>query len=180
MSNGIHKAVGAGIPYFLPFIYLMITCLQAAATEEIASVEDILEDNDFAPGLLIGAMVVIIAFLVCMGIGLAIGIVIILFIATATAIGIISTAALVGFYHKSLKSGFKAFILISAAIAGIPVGIVLLLSFQYKTGGSTTLYDILIPGGIGGITGGLLGGVLLYKCLGYGVKMLKRRKQFIA
>ena len=149
-------------------LYLLSGNLPAVAAE-------VAVDDDFTPGLFIGVMMVILVLLFSIGIGLAVGAAILLIATTATALGIISTSAFIAFYYKSLKSGIKAFVLISSTIAGVPMGTGVLFALQHIGHSTTTLYSTIIAGTACGLTGGLLGGIFMFRGLSYLVVMLKHK-----
>ena len=149
-------------------LFLLSSFLPAIASE-------VAVDDDFAPGLFIGVMMLVLVLLFIIGIGLAVGAAFMIIATTATALGIISTSAFIAFYYKSLKSGIKAFILTSSSVAGVPMGIGALFALQHIGHGTTTLYSTIIAGTACGLIGGLLGGIFMFRGLSYLVVMLKHK-----
>lgn len=115
-------------------------------------------DDDFSPmGLfmLIFVICVLLVFLVLVGLGIVFGVLAALSLGLLAALGIISSSAYVGFYHRRFSSGFRALHYQACALLGIPgaVGILWLGARLFHA--DLPLYEILFIGALAGVGAGV-------------------------
>jgi hypothetical protein len=121
--------------------------------------------DDFAPGLLLFALLIMIAGLILVGIGIVLGVVILIVTAILLAFGIVSSSVLIGFIQRRPKYGFMAFLVQVGAVLGVPCGVAglwllkALTDLQFSLG-QTTLYGAFC-GLVGGAITGLVFGLAL-------------------
>ena len=89
--------------------------------------------------------------------------------------GILSTSVIIGIYKKSLRSGFKSFLVIICSIAGIILGsaAAFLINKLFQLSFSNT--SSLISGATGGLAGGILMGLAVFKILQVMAAAFKRK-----
>jgi len=89
--------------------------------------------------------------------------------------GILSTSVIIGIYKKSLQSGFKSFLVIICSIAGMFLGsgAAFLVNKLFELSFSNT--TSIISGAAGGLAGGILMGVAIFKILQIMAAAFKRK-----
>ncbi len=128
------------------------------------------DDDEFNLFLLSLLLIFVCAMIGAAIIGAMAATILLLFLFALMALGVLSTSIAVGLYKRSFSAGFKSFLMIlfgltGAIIAGI--GLVLIdYLFRLPTSG---LSSFLI-----GITGGLIGGLLLAIATHHGFQWLIR------
>jgi len=123
----------------------------ASATTSPASVSD---DGDFAPGLGLFALFMVMAILVLVGIGAMIGLVLLCMVAVMLAAGIMSASAAIGLASRNPGTAFKAFFIQLGSLGGMVcgVGVVWLANHIFQTG--LAFRWIAVIGGLGGLLAG--------------------------
>ncbi len=110
-------------------------------------------DDDFSPmGLF---MLIFVICVVLVGLGIVFGVLAALSLGLLAALGIISSSAYVGFYHRRFSSGFRALHYQACALLGLPgaVGILWLGARLFHA--DLPLYEILFIGALAGIGAGV-------------------------
>lgn len=124
-------------------------------------------DADFAPGLFIGAVLMIAVLLVLIGIGLVLGLAIVGLAAAGLAFGVLSASVLVGYLNKSVHTGLRTFVLIVSALLGALAGIVLIAVIESLQHIPFSVLQTIVSGGIAGSVGGYFMGLLFLRLVGY-------------
>lgn len=157
-----------GLLKTIPFSSLLQTAyfLQSA---------DFPDDQDFAPGLFFGVLLVFFVILFCIGAGIVFAVLSVLAIVAFTTLGIISTSVYVGLYKKSFSKGALAFFLLVGALAGVFTGVGGFLFITILFDLSYTLPVILVSGSIGGLIAGILFGFLFFKILKLTAKLVQNK-----
>jgi len=121
-----------------------------------SGVEPISPDNDFAPGLLLGALIVFALIFVLVGIGIVLAALFVVLTGILAGLGMISTAGIVALLRRRFSSGVRALYYQICMVAAMPCGAGVLglarMIFSIPFRGR----DILIFGSIAGGFGGLL------------------------
>ncbi len=117
-------------------------------------------DNDFAPGLLIGTVVMAIGALLLIGVGIVLSLMVFAFVAVLVSAGVLSTSVIVGLNKRSFTKGFKTFIYLFPSSFGLLIGALglalLNMVMHWFSPGAATLI-----GATAGLTAGLFIGFLL-------------------
>lgn len=104
---------------------------------------------------MLGGLIVLCLVLVLIGIGLVLAALAVLSLGVLAALGIISSSAYVGFYHRSCSSGFRALHYQACALLAVPgaVGVLWLGACLFHAG--LPLHEILFIGALAGIGAGV-------------------------
>jgi hypothetical protein len=124
----------------------------AAAESPPAGVdgESEFRDDDFAPGLLVFALLAAVVILLLIGVGICLGVVCLVVTAILVTLGIITTSAAAGIAARKPRTGFKVLFLQLGAAAAIPCGVGCACLAVW-------LLDLAVTPLQAGVTGGLLG-----------------------
>ncbi|NID09306.1 hypothetical protein [Fibrivirga algicola] len=124
------------------------------------------ELDDFAPGLLAAALVFLVFFLVCIGIGIGIALVGISILAGLISFGVLSTSSLFGLRIGPKTTYFSVFWIsclgLFGAAAGL-IGLFILNEFHHWFTTQTALYTGTLAGLAGGALTGWLSHRLVYQ-----------------
>ena len=93
--------------------------------------------------------------------------------------GIVSASLLIGLYKRSLQSGFKSLLLISASLLGIACGLFILYLINLFLHLHLTGYQILLAGAGGGLIGGFLSGFIILRMIKTILKIMLNKLKFI-
>ncbi|MBN1428733.1 MAG: hypothetical protein JXB07_10130 [Anaerolineae bacterium] len=117
------------------------------------------EDDDFAPGLLIGVLLFFALVLVILGVGIAIAAVIIGGLAFLTLMGIISSSVLIGFIQQKPGSALSAFLTQVCAAIGAFCGIIAGWAVLFLTEWPLDFWLVTGAGAASGLLGGAMVGL---------------------
>lgn len=117
-------------------------------------------DSDFTPGLLIGAVIMAVGFLILIGVGVVLAALVFGFVAILVSVGVLSTSVIVGLNKRSFTKGFKTFIYLLPSSFGLLLGSLGLALLNMVTHWFSTGVATLI-GAASGLTAGLCIGILL-------------------
>jgi len=105
-------------------ILALITSFAMSTVVVAAEVADAVPpDDDFAPGLLFGALFFGAVLLVLIGIGIVVGLVGVAGAVAFIALGIVSSSALIAILQRRFSAGFRALHYQLLAVIGLPGGI---------------------------------------------------------
>jgi len=115
---------------------------------------------DFSPAIFFAAMIVICVclFLVAAGIvaGIIFGVVAVASATLLSALGIVSSSALIGIFRRRFSSGLRAFHYQICAVAALPAGMgVVALGERFLHAG-IPIREVLVVGGVAGACAGLI------------------------
>lgn len=117
--------------------------------------------DDFAPGLLMFAVVFFGIIVAAAMLGVIITAITLLGIFAMISFGILSASIFAGIYTRSVKKGFKVFfILCSIALGGV-FGCIALYTLNFFTQWYNT-DDAILMGGVFGLVAGLAGGMITF------------------
>lgn len=152
------------------------TTLDTAFSSTDAYIRSV-EDEQFAIFLLLlgtaGVCFMVGFFLV----GVLVFLILLGIVVLCIAAGVISTSVFIGWYKRSLTSGFKSFIIIVASLIGIVSGILGLGLISYLFKLEFDRSTISIAGSICGLITGALLGLVVFKVLRISFRYLKNRLQ---
>lgn len=140
------------------------TMTSVCAAAEVAGA--VPPEDDFAPGLFIGALFICVVLLVLIGVGIVIGIVCAACATAFVGLGIISSSAFVAILRRRFSAGFRALHYQLSAVIGWPCGISALWLGRALFEFPLRNRDLLIFGSAGGILAGI--------CLAFGLDRLVR------
>lgn len=123
-----------------------------ATTTITTNSEDYVEDE---MGSLFLLVLLVVVMMICFGIGFAITLIGLFVVGGLILLGVLSVSVLVSFYQKSLASGLKTMVYLSAAVGGTIFGGLSAFLFNKILHWSSSQLVIII-GSIGGIMTGLL------------------------
>ena len=132
-------------------------------------------DDDFAPGLALMALMMLCVMVLVFCLFLALAAVSIFIVFLFVSAGIISASIIAGIAQRSFAKGFKVFLVSSSAVGGFLVGAIgftiatAMFHWHYQT---TRAFAI---GGIGGLTGGIILGLILYKIVNRLISHLQKK-----
>ena len=171
--------------------FLCINCLSLTAQnipdrkadsiqtiDSIQNSNDVVPEDDFSPGLIVFALIGIGYVAICFGAGLLIALMVLLIALALVSFGVLTASVFMGALTRSAKSGFKTFLVLSFAVAGIPLGAAgfyvcnRLVNLEFSTSES------LIWGAVCGLIAGVLLGFSLYLILKYLVVYIKQRMKW--
>jgi len=147
------------------------------AKTQISGTNSTADDDDFAPGLLFG--VIIIGGIVAGAaiVGCIAAALLMVFIAILISAGIFSASVLAGFYKRSVSAGFKTFIILISTLGGIVIGSAGLYVVKKIFSLHMSSQNAFLFGGGGGLLGGLLMGWIIYKMVIVLFGFLKKKLQ---
>lgn len=148
MENGSGKH--AVLKLAIPVLFLLATRLIAVQAE--ASIEP---EDDFTPMLGIVAIIAICLVFVLIGIGIVIALLIAAAVSLLIALGITSSAVLIGLLRRRFSSGLRALHYQIFAFAAMPAGIGILWLGNWLTARDMQPRFIMITGALAGACGGL-------------------------
>jgi hypothetical protein len=137
----------------LSALVVVVSCLMAFSQTPAG-------DSDFTPGLLIGAVIMAMGFLVLIGVGIVLAALVFGFVAVLVSAGVLSTSVIVGLNKRSFTKGFKTFIYLLPSSFGLLLGALCLALLNMITHWFSTGIATLI-GAASGLTAGLCIGVLV-------------------
>jgi len=132
--------------------------IQSNLTTDTEEFEDI---DDFAPGLFLFAIFAFVFILICVGAGIVLTIVGLLILFGLIGAGILSASILIGLNKKSVTKGFKTFLVSTATIGGLIIGMISFWIFN-KITHWWTLKTTLFAGSISGLLAGVVFGLFAF------------------
>ncbi|MCS3796964.1 hypothetical protein [Niastella sp. OAS944] len=160
--------------YFLTIIILIFTTTlitqgqitdsakqRSAQTDSVANSmnNDLEPEDDFAPGLLLFALVFIGIIAGAAVFGVAMTTIAMLGIFAMVSFGIVSASIIAGLYTRSVTKGFKVFFILSSIVVGGLFGCTALYTLNFFTGWYN-VDDAILLGSAFGLVAGLTGGMI--------------------
>ena len=138
--------------------------VQGAPSGTGAEAAQVKDDDDFAPGLFFGVLIMFGVLLAAVACGVVMIVSGILLLFALVSFGIVSASVMVGLNRRSLAQGFKTFIVLSSSAGGLCAGtlIMYVLNEIFKW---WTVKTAIIFGLIGGLWGGMALGFLAFYIL---------------
>ena len=131
-------------------------------------------DDDFAPGLFVFAVLGLACICAFVGVGIAFTFIGFTALAGFITVGIVSASIIVTIHQKSIKRGFKAFVVLGSLFAGLFSMGALFTIVNYITHWFTLL-QALIAGGVTGLIAGFIMGQVLFVIASRLILNLKRQ-----
>lgn len=128
--------------------------------------------DDFSPFLFVVAMVAIATVLVLVGVGIVLAAVVVAAAAALAAIGVVSSAALIGVLRRRLSSGLRALHYQVFALAALPAGMGLVWLGGRLFHSTISSAGLLVTGACSGIAAGLVLAFMLDRLAGYAHRCL--------
>ena len=119
-----------------------------------AEPEQTAPDDDFAPGLGIMALVMIVVCLILIGVGIVVGLAFMAIAAALAAAGIVSASVVVGLLKKRPSAAARALFLQLGGLGGAAAGGVLALAVRWLAEMDVHWGWALAAGGLGGLAAG--------------------------
>jgi hypothetical protein len=113
-------------------------------------------EEDFSPMLGMFALVAICIMIALIGAGIVVGAIVAASMALLVALGITSSAVLIGIFRKRFSAGLRAFHYQFCAFAAIPAGVGALWLGNRIAASGLELREVLIIGSIAGVASGLV------------------------
>ena len=120
------------------------------------------DDDDFAPGLFIGAVIMLGIATVAVLAGSILAALAVLAILGLIPIGIITTSIFVGIQKRSAEKGFKFFLVLTAAMGGTVMGGLSAFLFHYLLHSQYTIPTVIAAGAFLGLIAGIAFGNILF------------------
>ena len=131
-------------------------------------------DDDFAPGLLVFAVLGLACICAFVGVGIAFTFIGFTALAGFITVGIVSASIIVTLHQKSIEKGFKAFLILGSLFTGLFTTAALFTIVNYVTHWFTLL-QALIAGGVTGLIAGFIMGQVLFVIASRLILYLKRQ-----
>jgi hypothetical protein len=155
--------------------FLIVFALMALAQDSTgyhgrAGVADVADED---PGLFIVMMIVLVGLITSIILGLVVIAVLFFSISALVVGGIVSFSAVLGWYHKSLRTGIRSLVFIFSTMLGGGAGIIGYFLFILLKHSHFQIEYPLVFSTIGGMVGGIIGGWVALKVID---KLYKRLK----
>lgn len=132
-------------------------------------------DDEFNVFLMVFALIAVSVMMGSVMIGAFFACLALLIISGLIAMGILSVSVVAGLYKRSLQAGFKTFCILVCSGAGVITGIGGVLLARYLFEFDISDVSAVLAGATGGLCGGILLGLLIFRTAVLALAYLKRK-----